>query len=248
MLAPQFLYASPSSAAVVELFACAYAIISAKWVDCEASRLKVLILSVTIWDASARSILEAAANCRTPSIPERVWFTDHPARDIFVIALAASVAENFVLLPRLFALFSSASSSDPVAPEIASTSLIPASKELPTSTTYSAASFALSPIAEIASPASSRPFAAKASPKPSFKLSPNSFVVLITVVVSFPYSFILFAHLSVAFCASCRYFSFCFKAWLFFSISFSASLTFLDQSDTFPSHFWHSNPCFSTAF
>ena len=30
ILAPQFLYASPSSAAVVELFACAYAIISAK--------------------------------------------------------------------------------------------------------------------------------------------------------------------------------------------------------------------------
>ena len=231
-MAPQFLYASPSSAAVVELFACAYAIISAKWVDCEASRLKVLILSVTTWDASARSILEAAANCRTPSIPERIWLTDHPAKDMFVIAPATSVAENFVLLPRLFALDSSVSSSEPVAPEIASTSLIPASKELPTSTTYSAASTALSFKVPSASAATDTPFittalaifspipvnTSPASPAFVFKSSTSVFACF----TDFPNSSMLVAHPSAEFLASSRYFLFSSSALLFLRTSASA--------------------------
>ena len=197
-----------------------------------ASSSNELILSVTTWDASARSIPEAAASCNTPSIPERVWLTDQPARDIFVIALAASVAENFVLLPRLFALSSRASSSDPVAPEIASTSLIPASKELPTSTTYSAASTALSFKVPSASAATETPFittalaifspspvnTSPASPAFEFKSSTSVFACF----TDFPNSSMLVAHPSAEFLASSRYFPFSSSALLFLRTSASA--------------------------
>ena len=129
---------------MVELFAWANAIMSAILEASEACKLNAEMLSVTACDASARSIPDAAANCRTPSIPASDWSTDQPASDMFVNADAASDAENFVEFPSSFAFFVSASSCDPVAPEIAATSLIPASKELPTSTAYSAASFAAS--------------------------------------------------------------------------------------------------------
>ena len=145
----------------------------------------------------------------------------HPARDIYLKALATSVAENFVDAPSSFALALIESSSWPVAPEIAATSLIPASNSDPTSTIYLPASFAASPINRM----------------PPSSASPSKFALIISLNVLdfstlFPNLSILVAHPSADFEASFRYVAFFFVARFAFSSWVSAVLSFVCQSLT----------------
>ena len=172
-------------------------------------------------DAFANSIPDAAARFRTPSIPDSMLSVDQPASDMYLNALATSVAENFVDAPSAFAFVLIESSCSPVAPEIAATSLIAASNSDPTSTAYLAASFVASPIART----------------PTVIASPSRFALSTSVnvpafSVAFPNLSILVAHPSADFEASSIYAAFFFVARFAFSNWVSAVLSFVCQSLT----------------
>ena len=102
--------------------------ISEKCPESLADKPKAVRASVTISEVTARSSPEAAARFITPSIPSSISAVFQPAILMYVIPCAASVAENFVLLPSSLAFSLKASKSLPVAPDIAETSLIAESK------------------------------------------------------------------------------------------------------------------------
>ena len=91
--------------------------------------------SVTISDTLAKSSPLAAAKFIIPLIPSIICDEFQPAIPIYDIAPAASIAENFVFAPISLAFADSASSSPPVAPEIADTFAIPCSNCIPVFTT-----------------------------------------------------------------------------------------------------------------
>ena len=77
---------------------------------------------------------EAAARFIIPGRPLSILSVSQPAIAIYLRASEASVALNFVAAPISLAFSVSAARSSPVAPEIAETSDIPASKLDPTLT------------------------------------------------------------------------------------------------------------------
>ena len=90
---------------------------------------------------------DAAASCNTPSIALIDLLVSQPANAIYLNACEASVALNLLDEPSCFAFADIFSSSALVAPEIACTSDMDASKALPTSITYCVACFAAAVIA-----------------------------------------------------------------------------------------------------
>ena len=91
--------------------------------------------------ASVLASVSVASDISSPAAPARfsagpvaaiVAFVSIPARASACMALAASVALNVVVLPRSRAVFVSASSSLPVAPETAATVVISCSNAAPT--------------------------------------------------------------------------------------------------------------------
>ena len=79
----------------------------------------------------AKSSPEEAAKSSIPGIAAVISDTENPADARFSIASALSVAEKEVAFPNSIACCSRSSNSDAVAPEIALTRLICASKSLP---------------------------------------------------------------------------------------------------------------------
>ena len=92
---------------------------------------KAVMESVTISETIAKSSPEAAARFITPSMPFSISSVFQPAIAMYSKACADSVAEYFVSMPICFAFSVSAVISSPVAPEIASTLDICASKSIP---------------------------------------------------------------------------------------------------------------------
>ena len=89
---------------------------------------KAVSASVTISDTAPKSSPDAAASFITPSSPPSISEVSQPAIAMYFKPSAASEAENFVSAPNRLASSVSALSSSALAPEIAATSLIPASK------------------------------------------------------------------------------------------------------------------------
>ena len=87
-------------------------------------------------DTSPNSSPDAAASFITPGNPDIIFSVSHPAIAMYFKASADSVALNLVVAPISFALSANLARSFCVAPEIAPTSLIPASKLAPTFTAY----------------------------------------------------------------------------------------------------------------
>ena len=127
-----YLNVSPSMATLVFALELAAARISAKCPLSAAVIPNPVRASVTISEVKARLSPEAAAKSMIPLMPLSISSVFHPAMAIYSMALAASVALNFVEAPISFALSVSASRSFPDAPEIACTLDIPASKSDPT--------------------------------------------------------------------------------------------------------------------
>ena len=124
----QYLNVSPIMETLVFALELAAARISAKCPESSADNPKAVSASVTMSDVVAKSSPDAAARFMIPSMPLSISLVFQPAMPIYVIACAASVAENFVLLPISRALARRSSKSFPVAPDIAATSLIDESK------------------------------------------------------------------------------------------------------------------------
>ncbi len=101
---------------------------SAKCSLSEADSPKAVNESVTISEVIPKSSPEAAARFMIPSRPSSISLVSHPAMAMYFSASADSPAENFVVFPISSALSRSAARSSPVAPEIAPTSDIAASK------------------------------------------------------------------------------------------------------------------------
>ena len=93
-----------------------------------ADKPKAVMASVTISDVVARFSPEAAARFIMPSMPFNMSLVRHPAIAMYSIASPDSVAENFVFAPISLAFSPSFSTSSLVAPEIAPTFDICASK------------------------------------------------------------------------------------------------------------------------
>ncbi len=81
--------------------------------------------------ATARLVPDDAAKSKLPGNAATISFVVKPADARFSIAIATSLALKAVLAPRSNATSFSFSSSSPVAPEIACTLLICASKSIP---------------------------------------------------------------------------------------------------------------------
>ena len=124
----QYLKVSPIMETLVLALLEAAARMSAKCPESSAERPKAVRASVTMSEVVARSSPEAAARFMIPSMPPSISPVFQPAIAMYSIAEAASDAENLVLEPISRALSRRASKSSPVAPEMAATWLIPASK------------------------------------------------------------------------------------------------------------------------
>ncbi len=85
-------------------------------------------------DTSPKSSPLAAASIMTPSKPSSIWVVSHPAIAIYLSPSLASEALNLVVAPISLAFSSNLFKSSPVAPLMACTWLIPASKSEPTFT------------------------------------------------------------------------------------------------------------------
>ena len=126
-----YLNDSPSMETLVFAFEDAAARTSAKCPASLACKPKAVRASVTMSEVVARSSPEAAARLMIPPIPSSISPVFQPAIAMYPMASAASEAENCVVAPISFALFLKASRSLPVAPEIAATFDIDASKSMP---------------------------------------------------------------------------------------------------------------------
>ena len=149
----------------------------------------------------------------------------HSARLMYLNPSATSVALNLVVEPSSFAFWDISSSSEPAAPDIASTSDMAFSKLEPTSTTYFAASAAAEAIFDIAWAAILPPATARAvlSPSPILPVSEAA------SLASFPILSIEVAHLSAELAASFMYFSFFCRASLFLLMEAFALSTLLSH-------------------
>ena len=123
-----YLKDSPSIATLVLALEDAAARMSAKWPESLAERPKAVNASVTMSEVVARSSPEAAARLMMPSIPSSISSVFQPAMAMYSKASPASIAENLVLAPISRALSRRSSNCSPVAPEMACTLLIWASK------------------------------------------------------------------------------------------------------------------------
>ena len=165
----------------------AFASTSAKCPESSAFRPNAVNASVTMSDVVARSSPDAAARFMMPSIPFSMSPVCQPAIAMYFIASADSVAENFVFAPISSAFAFSDSRSAPVAPEIAETSLMPASKLDPTSTAYLPSAVAPAPTAVTAAAdavaIAEKPFFAKLPIpcRPLFNLLSSSSARIFTV-------------------------------------------------------------------
>ena len=130
----QYLNVSPIMLTLVLALDEAAARISAKCPESAADRPKAVKASVTISEVVARSSPDAAARFMMPSMPPSISSVFQPAMAMNSMAEAASDAENFVLAPISRAFSRSLSKSSPVAPEMAETLLISASKSAATLT------------------------------------------------------------------------------------------------------------------
>ena len=109
----------------------------------------------------AKSSPEEAARSSIPGIASIISETEKPAEARFSIACALSVAEKAVAAPKSMACCFRLSNSLPVAPEIALTRLICASKSIPV--------FAINPPA-VESAVLTAPIAVTAAPNPVFAI------------------------------------------------------------------------------
>ena len=89
-----------------------------------------VIASETMSHVSASEVFPAVASANVAGNAETIEFTSYPAIAKYFSPSALSRLENLVLFPISMATFSSFSKSFPVAPEIAETSFIPASKSI----------------------------------------------------------------------------------------------------------------------
>ncbi len=92
---------------------------------------KAVIASVTISETVPRLSPEAAARFSTPGKPANICCVSQPAIAMYFKPSAASLALNFVVAPISLASASNLAKSSPVAPEMAPTSLMAASKSMP---------------------------------------------------------------------------------------------------------------------
>ena len=123
-----YLKVSPIMETLVLALDEAAARISAKCPESLALRPKAVRASVTISEVVAKSSPDAAARFMMPSIPSSISPVFQPAMAMYSKAAPASEAENLVMPPISRAFSRRASNSSPVAPEIACTLLICASK------------------------------------------------------------------------------------------------------------------------
>ena len=106
---------------------------SAKCPLSDADSPKAVKALVTTSEVEAKSLPEAVAKCIMPSIPPNMSSVFQPAMAISFMALAASVALNFVDEPSSRALSRKRARSSAAAPLTAPTLDIPASKDIPAS-------------------------------------------------------------------------------------------------------------------
>ena len=123
-----YLKVSPIMLTLVLAFEDAAASTSAKCPESSALRPKAVRASVTISEVVPKSSPDAAARFMMPSRPDVICSVFHPAMAMYSRAWADSEAENLVVSPISFAFARSLSRSSPVAPEIAATFDISASK------------------------------------------------------------------------------------------------------------------------
>ena len=123
-----YLNVSPILATSVFVALAAIAITSANLPLSFAAMPKAVSASVTISDVVPRSSPDAAARAIKPSIPSIISFASHPACAMYLNASADSDAVNFVMAPIWFAFSVNCANSSLVAPDIAFTSDIAASK------------------------------------------------------------------------------------------------------------------------
>ena len=142
-----YLNVSPSRDTLVFAFDEAAAIISAKSPALSAPSPNAVNASVTMSDVKARFSPDAAARFIIPSMPRSISSVFQPAIAMYVKASPASVAENFVFCPISLALFVRSLKSLPVAPEIADTSDIVDSNDIPAPAIYPPNSLSFPPAA-----------------------------------------------------------------------------------------------------
>ena len=124
----QYLNVSPIRATFVFAFDDVAAITSANLPLSFAAIPNAVKPSVTMSDVAAKSSPDAAARFIIPAMPSVISAVFQPAIAIYFIASALSLAENAVVAPISFAFAVSFAISSPLAPEIAPTSDIAASK------------------------------------------------------------------------------------------------------------------------
>ena len=124
----QYLKVSPIRATFVFAFDDVAAITSANLPLSFAAIPNAVNPSVTMSDVAAKFSPDAAARFIIPAMPSVISAVFQPAIAIYFIASALSLAENAVVAPISFAFAVSFAISSPLAPEIAPTSDIAASK------------------------------------------------------------------------------------------------------------------------